>query len=139
MYTHANKMPKLSRSLPGVSDLPSLCNGDDACKLAIDMPFDRFVRSRRRLHGFRNVAVGGGYNDAIENIHRKAGKTLGYIMDALTPKKYDFFFSRRMGFVKVPQGRLVSEREWAASETSRTVQFSPRIRVSEVEEQKCFR
>ena len=56
------------------------------------------------------------------------------MVEALTPTKYKVLYSRRMGFVEVPQGRLVSEREWTTSETGRTVRFSPRIGVSGVDE-----
>ena len=129
MYTTASRVPKLCRSLPATSDLPSLCNGD-AGRLPVDMSFDFQLRNHRRLRCFHDAGAGGGGNDCLQTICREVGKKLGDAVESLVPKKYDIIYSKRLGFVEVPQGRLVSEREWAASESGRKIKFSPRIGVS---------
>ncbi len=125
-----HNVPTLRRS-PAMNDLTDLCNEKEA-KLSIGhVPsLDSRMRDLGRLSCFRAGTIGRGGDDFFGSICSTAGKILGKVVEGVRPKQYDVLFSRRKGFVKVPRGRPVSEREWAAAESGRKVKFSPRIGVS---------
>lgn len=133
-------VPALRRSHPAMVDLSNLCN-DQEVKLCIGhVPsLDSRTRDQGRFSCFRIAPIGRDGDGLFRSIWSITRKTLGKVVDAVKPKEYDVLFSRRKGFVKVPRGCPVSEREWAASESGRKVKFSPRIGVSVrtvVDEQK---
>ncbi len=126
-----HNVPTFVRSHPAKADLPSLGNKREAKLPVSHMSFAFQMRNNGRLRCFQKAPVGGRReDDVLRGIYCSIGKKVDKIVDVLTPQKYDVLSSMRNGFVEVPRGRLVSEREWASMETGRKVRFSPRIGVS---------
>jgi len=126
-----HSMPTLRRSHPAMWDLSSLSSDPDAQLRVGHVPsLDFRLRDQGRISCFGTAPTGRGGYGLVESICSAAGKAFGKVAGALQPKQYDVLYSRRKGFVEVPRGRTVSEREWGDSESRRKVQFSPRIRVS---------
>jgi len=124
----------LFRSHSATANLPSLGKNCEAKLLTSQMSSAFQMRNNERLRCFHNAPpVGRRGEDVFRGIYCTIGKKVDKIVDALTSQKYDDLFTRRQGFVEVPRGSLVSEREWASLDTGRRVKFSPRIGVSVAE------
>lgn len=109
-----------------LSDLPNERHSDIFHQMSLGFQ----LRNQPRLRSFHHSAQaeGGG----IEHVVNGVCKVLRKIVDALTPQAHDTRYFKRRGWVKVPRGHSVSEREWAELESGKRVGFSPRIGVSAV-------
>eukprot|EP00903_Cladosiphon_okamuranus_P010601 g10025.t1 len=130
--TYAGKAAALSTSHAASQNLSGLA--DQGSDLPVHMSLAFQLRNNPRLRSFQDAAAGSGgdgSNDPVAgglgNVFSSLCKMLRKIGDAFTPQGYDTLKFRARGWVRVPRGHSVSEREWTELKAGQKVRFCPRI------------